>query len=153
MPTELYFEDFASGQVYELGTHTITAGEIIAFAREYDPQPMHTDPEKAKEGMLGGLAASGWHLCALAMRMIFDGLFAKVASLGSPGVEEIQWRRPVRPGDALSLRASVLEVRASASKPDRGFVKFRFDMTRPAEAGEERVMMYVSTVMFGKRGA
>lgn len=130
----------------------MTAEEIIDFAREFDPQPMHTDTEAAAE-LLGGFVASGWHLCALAMRMIFDNLFVRVASLGSPGVEEVQWRRPVRPGDRLVLTGHVLDTRASASKPDRGFVRFRFEMRHKMGERDERVMTYVSAVMFAKRGA
>ena len=143
----LHFEDFQPGQTYALGEHSLCEEEIIAFAREYDPQPQHTDPEAAKAGMLGGLIASGWHLCALAMRMIVDGLFGRAASLGSPGVEEVQWRRPVRPGDVLRLEAEVLETRVAVSKPDRGFVRLRFEMFR----GDEKVMVFISTAMIAKR--
>jgi acyl dehydratase len=142
----LHFEDFAAGQVYDLGTHTMTAEEIVAFAREFDPQPQHLDPEAAKDSMLGGLAASGWQLCALAMRMIVDGLLHRAASQGSPGVEEVQWRRPVLVGDTLELTGTVLNVRAS-SKGNRGFVTWRFTMTR----GEQMVMMFESAIIFGRR--
>ena len=144
----LYFEDFQTGQTYRLGSHTLRAQEMIAFAREFDPQPQHIDPEAAKHSILGGLAASGWYLSALAMRMMVDGLFGRTASLGSPGVEEVQWRRPVLAGDDVQLEGEVLETRSS-SRPDRGFVKFRFVMWRKGE----RVMMYVCTVMFGRRKA
>ncbi len=147
MTALLVFEDFQPGQTFALGEHTLSAEEIIAFASEYDPQPQHTDMEAAKHGMLGGLIASGWHLCALAMRMIVDGLFGRAMSLGSPGVEEVQWRRPVRPGDVVRLAGEVLETRATAKRPDRGFVKIRFEMFH----GEEMAMMFVSTVMIGKR--
>ena len=142
----LHFEDFAVGQVYPLGTHTLAPEEIIAFAREFDPQPQHLDPQAAAESMLGGLAASGWHLCALAMRMIVDGLFGRAASLGAPGVEEVQWRKPVRAGDSLRLETEVLETRGS-SRSDRGYVRMRFSMWR----GDERVMMFVSTAMLGRK--
>jgi acyl dehydratase len=147
MPDLLHFEDFHAGQKFDLGTHTLTAEEIIAFASEFDPQPMHTDPEAAKRGLLGGLAASGWHLCALVMRMTVDNLFSRVASLGAPGVDEVQWRRPARPGDVLHLAAEVLETRASASKPTLGFVRFRFSLMR----GDERVMFFETAAMFGRR--
>jgi len=146
MPELLHFEDFVAGQRFDLGEHRLTAEEIIAFASEYDPQPMHTDPEAAERGMLGGLVASGWHLCALAMRMIVDGLFVCATSLGAPGVDEVQWRRPARAGDALRLEGEVLETRAS-KKPDRGFVRFRFTFLR----GSERVMFFETPVMFGRR--
>lgn len=146
----LHFEDFAAGQVYALGTHVLTADEIVEFAQQFDPQPQHLDPAAAKD-LLGGLAASGWHLCALAMRMIVDGLFGRAASLGAPGVEDVQWRKPVRAGDRLSLDAEVLETRPS-SRAGRGYVRFRFSMRRANEGGNgERVMMFVSTAMFALR--
>src|SRR3982751_1947270 len=121
----LHFEDFRAGQVFPLGTHVLTVDEIMEFAREYDPQPQHLHTD-AQTDILGGHAASGWHLCALAMRMMVDGLFIRATSLGAPGVDEIQWRKPVRAGDALTLEAEVLDTRVS-SRPDRGFVRFRFD--------------------------
>ena len=149
----LHFEDFHAGQLFALGTHTITAEEIIDFAREFDPQPQHLSPETAGESMLGGLAASGWHLCALAMRMLVDGLFNRSTSLGAPGVEEVQWRRPVKAGDVLRCDGEVLETRDS-SRPERGFVRFRFSMWRAKESGEdERVMMFTCSVMFGRRAS
>jgi len=147
MPELLHFENFQAGQKYAFGDHVLTEDEIVAFAREFDPQPQHVDPVAARDGMLGGLAASGWHLCALAMRMIVDGLFGRASSLGSPGVEEVRWRRPVRPEDRLRMEAEVLDTRASASKPDRGFVRFRFRMLR----GEEEVMTFTSSGMFQRR--
>ena len=144
----LHFEDFAEGQVYDLGTHRIEAEEIIAYAREFDPQPQHLDAEAAKSSLLGGLAASGWQLCALAMRMIVDGLLHRADSQGSPGVDEVQWRRPVLAGDALHLTGKVLGVRTS-SKSDRGFVKFRFEMHR----GGQMVMMFESAIIIGRRSS
>lgn len=150
MDKRLHFEDFAAGQVYSLGTHRITAEEIIDFATEFDPQPQHLDPEAAKASILRGLAASGWHLCALAMRMMVDGLFGRTASMGSPGVDDVQWRRPVYSGDNLQLDAEVLETRPS-SRADRGYVRFRFTMTCPRETGErERVMLFVSSIIVGR---
>lgn len=146
----LHFEDFHAGQLFALGTHTLAAEEMIDFAREFDPQPQHLDPEAAKD-ILGGLAASGWYLCALAMRMIVDGLFNRSTSLGAPGVDEVQWRRPVRAGDRLRLDAEVLETRGS-SRPERGFVRFRFSMWRANDGGDgERVMMFTCSVIFGRR--
>ena len=148
----LHFEDFHPGQIFALGTHRLTTEEILDFAAEFDPQPQHLDPDAAKE-LLGGLAASGWHLCAVAMRMLVDGLFIRATSLGAPGVDEIQWRRPVRAGDALSLDGEVLDTRTS-SRPDRGFVRFRFNMSRVKESGDkERVMFFVCSVMFGQRAS
>ena len=118
MPDFLHFEDFAAGQTYDLGAHTMTAEEIVEYASEYDPQPQHIDPVAAKESMLGGLAASGWYLCALAMRKIVDGLLHRAASQGSPGVDEVQWRRPVLAGDTVNMTLTVLGTRA-ASKGHR----------------------------------
>ena len=145
----LHFEDFAAGQSYECGEHVLTAEEIIIFAAEYDPQPQHTDLQAAESGMLGGLIASGWHLCAISMRMIVDHIFARSTSLGSPGVDEVQWRRPARPGDRLRLTVQVVETRPSATRSDRGLVRFRVEMRR----GAELVMFWTSTVMFGRRDA
>ena len=143
----LYYEDFRAGQIFPLGTHVLAAEEIMDFALEYDPQPQHLDAGAASD-ILGGHAASGWHLCALAMRMMVDGLFIRSSSLGAPGVDELQWRKPVRAGDTLRLEAEVLDMRDS-SKPDRGFVRFRFLMWRE----DERVMMFICSVMFGRRKA
>jgi len=149
----MHFEDFRAGQVFPLGTLTLSAEEVIAFASEFDPQPQHTDPEAAKRSLLGGLAASGWHLGALAMRMMVDGLFNKSTSMGSPGIDEVQWRKPVLVGDRLRLDGEVLDTRPS-SRPDRGFVRFRFAMTRDEDARKgELVMMFVCSVMFKRRSA
>jgi len=152
VPEPLRFEDFTVGQTFAFGDRVVTEEEIIAFAREYDPQPMHMDPEAAKNGMMGGLIASGWHMCALSMRLIMDGLYHKSTSLGSPGIEDVQWRRPVRPGDRISMEAEVLELRELKSKPDRGIIRFRFDFFRKAgEAPRERAMTYTSPVMIRRR--
>ena len=146
----LHFEDFRAGQIFPLGTHTLTPEEMIDYARQFDPQPQHLDPEAAKD-LLGGLAASGWHLCALAMRLRVDGLFNRSTSLGAPGVDEVQWRRPVRAGDRVRLDGEVLDKRDS-SRPERGFVRFRFSMWRNNAPGEdERVMMFTCSVMFRRR--
>src|SRR6187551_2487054 len=139
----LHFEDFRGGQIFRLGRTTLTAEEIIEFASEFDPQPQHIDPEAAKRSMLGGLAASGWHLGALAMRMMVDGLFIRAAAMGAPGVDEIQWRKPVLVGDRVRMEGEVLDTRLS-SRPDRGFVRFRFSMSRDEEKRDgELVMMFV----------
>ena len=150
MTNLLHFDDFRAGQVFALGSHSLTDEEIVDFAQEFDPQPQHLDPDAAKD-LLGGLAASGWHLCALAMRMIVEGLFSRAASLGAPGVEEVQWRRPVRAGDRLRLEGEVLDTRSS-SRADRGYVRLKFEMWRVNETkGDERVMLFVTTAMFGRR--
>ena len=118
-----YFEDFKPGDVIELGSRTISKESILAFAREFDPQPFHTDEEAAKRSIYGGLLASGWHTGSLLMRLLNDGLLKDTASLGSPGVDELRWLKPVRPGDVLSARMTVLESIPSRSKPDRGLIR------------------------------
>jgi acyl dehydratase len=149
----LYFEDFRRGQVFWLGRHTLTAEEMIAFASEFDSQPQHIDPHAAKHSMLGGLAASGWYLGALAMRIIVDGLLSRAMSMGSPGIDELQWRKPVLVGDRIRLEGEVLDARVSTRR-DRGFVRFRFTMRRDGgPKSDELVMTYVSSVMFGRRAA
>ena len=154
MPEHLRFEDFTVGRKFTFGDHLVTEKAIIDFALEYDPQPMHVDPVAAKNDMMGGLIASGWHLCALAMRLIKDGLFDDQTSLGSPSVDEVQWRRPVRANDRLSMEAEVLEARSSKSKPGRGIVRFRFDLFRTDEAGKRQLAItYTSPVMIRKREA
>jgi acyl dehydratase len=142
-------EDFIAGSTALYGPRTITREEIIAYAAEFDPQPMHLDEEAARATMLGGLIASGWHLCALLMRMIADGFVLASASLGSPGVEEVKWLKPVRPGDRLSVRATVLETRPSNSRPGMGLVTFRYEMLNQSDAC---VMTLVSTMMMARRG-
>jgi acyl dehydratase len=119
-----YFEDFRVGEVIELGSRSVTQDEIIAFAREFDPQPFHTDPERALSTAFGGLVASGWHTAAMYMRLLVDGLVGSVAnSMGSPGVDKIDWLKPVRPGDTLKGRATILDAIPSKSRPDRGTLK------------------------------
>jgi acyl dehydratase len=120
---KLHHEDLAVGEPYALGRKVVTEEEIVAFGRAFDPQPMHTDPEAAKSSPVGGLCASGWHTCAMMMRVVADGLLNRVASLGSPGVDEVRWRRPIRPGDVLSARYTVQEKRVLASRPDVGISK------------------------------
>lgn len=118
-----YFEDFTPGQVIELGTRSITGDQIIAFAKEFDPQVFHTDEEAAKQTFYGGLLASGWHTGSIMMRLLYEGVIKDTVSLGSPGVDELRWVKPVRPGDTLSGRMTILESIPSRSKPDRGIVK------------------------------
>ena len=124
----LYFEDFLPGQVAVYGPVTITAQDIIAFASEYDPQPMHTDEEAARGLMLGGLAASGWHTCCLFMRLICDSFLLNSGSLGAPGIEEVKFRKPIHPGDQLTLQMTVGEVRVSASRPQLGLIDLSYAM-------------------------
>ncbi len=124
----LFFEDFQPGDVRETGSVTVTQEEIVAFAREFDPQPFHVDEEAARRSPFGGIIASGWHSAALCMRMIVSMLGPDSGSLGSPGVDELRWLKPVRPGDELWVRVEVLEAVPSKSKPDRGLVKLRYTM-------------------------
>ncbi len=118
-----YFEDYQVGAVYEYGYVTLDEAEIVAFALRFDPQPMHIDLQFAAAGPFGGVIASGWHTAGVLMRMIADHYLSKVASLASPGIDELRWPAPVRPGDSLKLRATVVEARLSRSKPDRGLVR------------------------------
>ncbi|HTT78169.1 MAG TPA: MaoC family dehydratase [Stellaceae bacterium] len=118
-----YFEDYPPGAVFTAGTLTVSADEIIEFARKYDPQPMHTDPAAAARGQFGGLIASGWHTGAMMMRLFADNFLSPEASVASPGIDELRWLKPVRPGDALSLRVTVLEARPSRSRPGEGVVR------------------------------
>jgi len=118
-----YFEDYVSGSVHEFGSIAVEQNEVIAFAQRFDPQVFHTDPELAKGTIFGGLIASGWHTSGLMMRLFADHYLSKVASLGSPGIDELRWHIPVRPGDELSVRVTVLDTKRSSSKPDRGIVQ------------------------------
>jgi len=120
--TEWYFEDFFPGQEIDLGARSVTEEEIIAFARQFDPQPFHVDHDAAAKSIYGGVIASGWHTCGMMMRMVVDGLMAKASSMGSPGLDAVRWLAPVRAGDTLNVRYQTVKVKASASKPDRGVV-------------------------------
>ena len=143
-----YFEDFTPGQVIELGQRTIEKDEIIAFARQFDPQVFHLDEEAAKKSIYGGLIASGWHTGSLMMRMLYDGLVKDTLSMGSPGVDELRWLKPVRPGDLLSARLTVTECIPSRSKPDRGIVKSVIELRN--QHGEV-VVSSKGMSMFGRR--
>jgi len=118
-----HFQDYAPGAVCEYGEMQVTEPEIVEFARRFDPQYIHVDRERAAQGPFGGLIASGWHTAAMMMRLIVDNFLPRRASLGSPGVDELRWLRPVRPGDVLSVRLSIVEATQSRSKPDRGVVR------------------------------
>ena len=123
-----FFEDLRIGERRELGSHTFTAESIKAFARRYDPQLFHTDEEAAARSHFGGLCASGWHTCAILMRMIADGFLLDAASMGAPGVDEVRWHAPVRPGDELTARGTVLATRASRSRPELGLVSMLYEV-------------------------
>lgn len=122
-----YWEDFPVGKIREFGAYTVTAEEIMDFARKFDPQPFHLSEEAGKASLFGGLCASGWHTCAMTMRMMCDEFLLETASLGSPGLENIRWLKPVRPGDTLRVRSVVLEARPMESKPHVGLVKVRWE--------------------------
>ena len=145
---KLHWEDFAAGQTAEYGAYEVTADEIKEFAAEFDPQPMHLDEEAARASMVGGLCASGWHTCAIMMRIIADGFIVDSSSLGGTGCGEVKWLAPVRPGDRLHVRTHVIDTRVSKSRPDMGFVNFRFDMLN---AEGVRVMTLTPHLMFGRR--
>ena len=127
-----YFEDYVPGSVFEYGTVTVNQADVIEFAQRCDPQPFHIDPAAAARGPFGGLIASGWHTASLVMRLVVDHYLSSVAGLGSPGVEELRWTRPVRPGDSLRVRVSVLDARRSRSKPDRGIVRSHIEVLNQA---------------------
>jgi acyl dehydratase len=118
-----YFDDYLPGVSHDCGSVSVSEAEIISFAVQFDPQPFHVDPGAAARGPFGGLIASGWHTAALVMRQLVDHYLSPEASLGSPGLDEMRWPEPVRPGDALRVRATAVEARRSASKPDRGILK------------------------------
>ncbi len=141
-----YFEDIAVGDTDEFGTYEVTEAEIVEFAGQYDPQPFHTDPDAAAETIYGGLIASGWHTCAMTMRLLVDGHFAESAAMGARGVEELRFPRPVRPGDSLSVRTEVLEK--SVDGPDRGTVQVRSETVTD---DDELVLSMTSDVMYARR--
>jgi acyl dehydratase len=118
-----YWEDITEGEIVELGSRTMEKDRMVAFAREFDPQPFHTDEKAAEASIWGGLIASGWLTGSVLMRIFYDGYLKDTASLGSPGLDELRWLKPVRPGDTLTVRLTVLETAASRSKPDRGIVR------------------------------
>jgi acyl dehydratase len=144
----LYFEDFSAGQVAEYGDVLVTAEEIKEFAAEFDPQPMHLDEAEARNTLLGGLCASGWHTCALMMRMLVDGFIRDSSSMGAPGVDEIRWLVPVRPGDRLRVRMTVIETREPRSRRDMGFVRSQFDVLNGQDVA---VMKSTGSLMFARR--
>jgi acyl dehydratase len=146
--SKLFWEDFSPGRVFEHGPRRVTREEIIGFAAEFDPQPMHLDEVAARATLLRGLSASGWHACSILMRMCADSFVLDSASMGAPGVDEVKWLLPIRPGDDLVLRATVLETRASRSRADMGFVRFLFELFNQADS---RAMTLTTTLMMGRR--
>lgn len=143
-----YWEDVPLGLTYKTANHTVTKEEVIEFASEYDPQPFHLDEEAAKHSILGGLCASGWHTCALAMRLVYDAFLKDAAADGSPGVDEVRWRKPLYVGSTVHVNVECIDRRPSASKPDRGLVKWRWVMEN--QAGDT-IMTLESWVMIRRR--
>ena len=119
---ERHFEDYHAGDVQEFGDYQVTEEEIVEFASRFDPQPFHTDPQAARDSIYGGLIASGWMTASVMMRMLVEHFISPASSMGSPGMDELRWLRPVRPGDRLRVRSTVLEARRSQTKPDRGAI-------------------------------
>jgi acyl dehydratase len=144
------FEDFTTGETVEYGPLTVTADDIKAFAAAYDPQPMHLNEAAAQNTIAGGLLASGMHTICLHMRLLVDGLLHDTRSEGSPGVDEVRFLAPVRPGDRLTLRFEIIELRPSRSRPQWGFLKFRSHMVNHDGTA---VMRMVSTIIVGRRGS
>jgi acyl dehydratase len=142
-----YWEDIKEGEVVELGSHTMDKERMIAFAREFDPQPFHTDDNAAAASIYGGLIASGWLTGSTLMRLFYDGFLKDTASMGSPGIDELRWLKPVRPGDTLSARLTVTETTPSRSKPDRGLIRSLMEVLN--QHGE--VVMTTTGVNFFRR--
>ena len=142
-----YWDDIKEGDVVELGSRTLDKERMVAFAREFDPQPFHTDEKAAEASIWGGLIASGWLTGSVLMRIFYDGFLKDTASMGSPGLDELRWLKPVRPGDTLTVRLTVLETTASRSKPDRGIVRSLMEVLN--QHGE--IVMTTKGVNFIKR--
>lgn len=143
-----YFEDYVEGDIHSFGSIEVEADEVIAFAKRFDPQSFHTDPEAARLTPFGGIIASGWHTAGLMMRLYVEHYLTHVASLASPGLDELRWLRPVRPGDRLSVRVTVLKTAASKSKPDRGAVTSLVEVFNQAN---EPVMSLKVVNIIGRR--
>ena len=147
MSVKYFFEDFNVGETVEIGRHAVTEAAILEFGHQYDPQPFHTDPERARTSIYGGLIASGWQTCSIVMRVMCDAYLSEAASMGSPGMEEIRWLKPVRPGDVLVVMRTIEEARPT-SKVDRGLVLSRWDVYNQRE---EHVMMMRGYGLFGRK--
>jgi acyl dehydratase len=145
-----YFEDIHAGDVVHLGSRQVTEEEVVAFARQFDPQPFHVDATLARDSHFGGLVASGWHTASMYMRLLVDGFLHEAASLGSPGLEELRWLKPVRPGDILQGRLTILETTPSRSRPTMGIVRSRGEAQN--QDGDV-VMSMVSTIFFARKAA
>ena len=145
---EIYFEDFFEGQEIPFGSVTVDREEVLDFARRYDPQSFHVDEAAAAKSIYGGIIASGWHTGAMMMRLLCEGLFLRAASMGSPGLDQLRWIRPVRPGDTLTLTGKVLSAKQSRSKPDRGSVDISYKVTN--QHGD-LAMTFQAVTLFARR--
>jgi|HubBroStandDraft_6_1064221.scaffolds.fasta_scaffold42736_2 acyl dehydratase len=145
----IYFEDIEVGQSFAFGHYEVTKDEIVEFAREFDAQPHHLDEDAGKRSLLGGLAASGWHICAMTMRMVVDGFISQAANRGGAGADECRWMKPVKPGDVLRVEMEALETRASKNMPEVGFVRFSCRVFNQ----REQVALVNMTPILARRGA
>jgi acyl dehydratase len=145
---DLFWEDLQAGAHFELGSHLVSQDEIIAFAKQFDPQPFHTDPARARQSIFGGLIASGWHSASIWMRLYFDAVLSHAASLGSPGVNQLEWLNPVHPGDELTGSVEAISARLSKSRPERGLVELRGELRD--QTGEVKVRL-TAWGLFGRR--
>ena len=148
MPITRFWEDFTPGWTFENGPRTLSARDIVAFARDWDPQRYHADEQAALDSPFGGLIASGWHTACVGMRLMCDGYLTESSCVGSPGIDKLEFLKPVRPGDALRLRAAVLESTPSRSRPDRGIVRWRWEVLNQRA---EVVLSMLGTQMFLRR--
>ena len=146
--SDRYFEDYIPGSIHEFGEILVDEAEVIEFARHYDPQYFHTDPLKARDSMFGGLIASGFHTGSMVMRLLVDHYLSEVAGMGSPGLDELRWLKPVRPMDRLWIRITITEAKRSRSKPDRGLVS---GLVEVFNQNNEIVMTFKAMVFVGSR--
>ena len=144
---KIYLDDLQPGQTFALGRRSVTREEIVDFAKAWDPQPFHLDEEAAKASIYGQLIASGWHTVCIFMRLFADGLLNRTAAIGSPGIDELRWRKPVCAGDSLEAAVEILEVRPSRSRPDRGAARIRCIVRNQ----QDEVLTMIATVMFLRR--
>ncbi|MTI43611.1 acyl dehydratase [Roseibium hamelinense] len=150
MDERLHFEDFIEGQIFQLGEKSVTRAELTCFARDYDPQPFHLDEEAARHSILGGLAVSGWHTAAIAMRLLADGLLNRSASQGAPGVDKLRWLKPVLAGDVVQVETAVVSKRPLATRPSLGLVYFKMTVLNQRE---ELVMTQENPILFLRRAS
>ena len=144
MLQDRWFEDYVPGAVHDLGSVVVDEQEVVAFARQFDPQPFHLDQERAEKSAFGGLVASGWHTACMVMRLMVDHYLSEVSSEGSPGIDELRWLRPVRPGDQLLARITILDARRSRSRPERGVVRSQIETLNQ----DGQVVMHLTFAVF-----